>query len=56
MAVDAAAARRLICEAQRGEAPDGTCEMLLLEPDADRDANTVTNVELRNEPARRRRR
>jgi hypothetical protein len=30
--------------------------MLLLEPDADRDANTVTNVELRNEPARRRRR
>jgi len=56
MAVDAAAARRLICEAQRGEAPEATCEMLLLEPDADRDANTVTNVELRNEPARRRRR
>jgi len=56
MAVDPAATRKLICEAQRNEAPQGTCEMLLLDPDAELDANAVTNAELRNESPRRRRR
>jgi tetratricopeptide (TPR) repeat protein len=56
MAVDAVAARRLICEAQRSETPGSGCEMLLLDPDAETDTNAVTNVELRNEPTRRRRR
>ena len=55
MAADEALARRLICETQRDAAPaqEAACD-----PAADIEAtgNTVTNVELRDEPGRRRRR
>jgi tetratricopeptide (TPR) repeat protein len=57
IAVDEEAARKLICDVQRNETPDGACELRVL-PDAEAapDAEAVTSVELRNETGRRRRR
>ena len=51
MAVDETLARRLICETQR-DAQEAACEAS--GPDAAATGNTVTNVELRDEPGRRR--
>jgi tetratricopeptide (TPR) repeat protein len=57
MAVDEEAARKLICEVQRNETPDGACDLRVLpDPEAAPDAEAVTSVELRNESGRRRRR
>jgi tetratricopeptide (TPR) repeat protein len=53
MAVDEAQARKLICEAQRSESPGSACE-IIIDPDAELE-DTVTNVQLRKEPGRRRR-
>ena len=50
-AVDETLARRLICETQR-DAQEAACEAS--GPDAAATSNTVTNVELRDEPGRRR--
>jgi Flp pilus assembly protein TadD len=55
LAIDEAQARKLICDAQHSESPDTPCE--IIDPDAEPRVNdTVTNVELRNELGRRRRR
>jgi len=64
MAVDEAAARRLICAVQRGEeianadgaSTDGGCEITMPDAEGDPPANAVTSIESRDEVGRRRRR
>jgi tetratricopeptide (TPR) repeat protein len=63
LAVDAEAARTLICKAQQGggsadddPAQGGACELHLPDAETDFPGNTVMNVAPREEPARRRRR
>jgi Flp pilus assembly protein TadD len=63
MALDEGAARKLLCEVQRSEAPagtssdpDGACEVIAPDSDADAAGNAVTRVEPRDEFGRRRRR
>jgi tetratricopeptide (TPR) repeat protein len=63
MAVDEAAARRLICAVQRGEAANaddsaasGGCEITMPDAEADPPGNAVTSIEPRDEAGRRKRR